>query len=242
MINLIRDTKTPESLKNPLIQKYLLELNEFNVGKISEKPLQPFNYRTSDLLTTFDNSFHSKCYLTEKKYANAWAMDIEHFISKSEDEMKIFEWTNLLPCDHDANMVKGKSPIGGYLDPCVDNPEQELIQTILLAGKSDFRPFNIENIKAVNTSKLLNKIHNGLLGDNASEKKAENLQLLIQEKHDKIKDLILDWLDACKRGDKQREIQKETGLKLELSRKNSFTMLMRSSYTVKRYIPIEFLD
>ncbi len=242
MINLIRDPEVPESLKNPLIQKYLQEINDFDEGRIDRKPIEPINYRNYDLLAALHKSFHAKCYLTEKKYANAWAMDIEHFIPKSEDEMKIFEWTNLLPCDHDANMVKGKSPIGGYLDPCVDNPEQELIQTILLAGKSDFRPFNIENIKAVNTSKLLNKIHNGLLGDNASEKKAENLQLLIQEKHDKIKDLILDWLDACRREDKQREIQKETELKLELSRKSSFTMLMRSAYTVKRFIPIEFLD
>ena len=243
MINLERDPKIPGSLQNPEIKKYLNDLEDFKANIIATKPQVPTSYRTSDLLKAFDDSFFSKCYLTERKFANSWAMDVEHFVSKSVDPTKTYDWNNLFPCDHDANMQKSKkTPQGGYLDPCKDKPESQLIQVLLTLGSSDFKAIDSTDSKSKNTANLLNEIHNGKPNDLDSTKKTASLRDLINTKHEKVKDIIMEWQDAINKKDNIREVQSEKLLRTELSRKEAFTMLIRSSPYVRRYLPVEFLD
>lgn len=244
MIKLDRETKIPVSLTTPAVQTFLSDLQDFKDGILDAKPNPPSNYRNWDVLEAFDKCFFSKCYLTEQKYINSWSMDIEHFIPKSENPSLVYDWENLFPANHDANMMKrGNTPSGGYLHPCQDNPEIELIQILKIGGVgADFIASNNQNIKAKNTANLLNYIHNGNENDENTIKKTAELRGLIYEKHEKVRDLITDWLDAKSKNDKIREMQNKEQIKKLLSRKESFTMLIRSSPYVKKYVPIEFLD
>lgn len=246
MINIIRG-ESPKSLDKPEIQQYLTQLATYNLldeeaKKTAQKP-DAGAYRNSDILEAFDRDFYSKCYLTEQKYANSWAMDIEHFRSKAFGqfpELK-YKWDNLYPCSHDANIMKPKKePIGGYLDPCdlADDVEKEIVYTLEFNGEASFDPLNLINIKAKNTAELLEKIHNGI--DKDSNQKTATLRLFINKKADEVKELIMEWLDV--KGNLEDEIRIGRKIKNILSRKSDFTMLLRSLSCVKRYVPAEFLD
>ncbi|PWK26851.1 hypothetical protein LV89_02057 [Arcicella aurantiaca] len=248
MINVTRGDK-PTSLDNPAIQSYLDKVASYNSledddRKNASKPESNISYRNSDVLEAFDRNFHSKCYLTEQKFENSWAMDIEHFRSKAFGqfpELK-YEWTNLYPCSHDANMAKPRNePDGGYLDPCVpiDDVEKEIIYTLEMNGVAYFDVLNKTNIKAVNTCKLLDKIHNGT--DDYSIKKTGELRHLIHKKEREVIRLIMEWLNV-KGSNIEEEIRAERKIKNILSRKSDFTMLLRSLSCVKKYLPEDFLD
>lgn len=248
MINVQRG-EAPASLQTPQIQQYLEELIDYkNLSTEERKLLSPpkcnADYRNEDLFEAFDRDFFAKCYLTEKRFENSWAMDIEHFKAKAFEqfpELK-YEWTNLYPADHDANMVKPRQePQGGYLDPCSadDDVEKEITYLALFGGDVAFKATNTNNQKAINTAQLLDKIHNGI--DENSKKKAATLRQLIAKKRDDILTTIIEWQDA-KAKDNQAEFEAETKLKKLLSRKSSFTMLMRSLSAVRQCVPVDFLD
>ena len=246
MINITRG-KRPDSLENLNIKSYLDEVALFNSlndndRKNTSKPESNISYRNSDVLEAFDRDFYSKCYLTEQKYQTAYSMDIEHFKSKAFGqfpELK-YEWTNLYPCSHDANMSKPRiEPTGGYLDPCNpnDDVEKEIVYSLEMGGVASFDILNENNLKAANTCKLLDKIHNGR--DDYSKKKTAELRFLINKKEREVIDLIMEWLYEKNNEDKIRVGRK---IKNILSRKSDFTMLLRSLPSVKKYIPLEFLD
>lgn len=247
MINVTRGDK-PTSLDNPDIKSYLDEVALYNnLGdddrKKTSKPESNISYRNSDVLKAFDRDFHSKCYLTEQKYYSSYSMDIEHFKSKAFGqfpELK-YEWTNLYPCSHDANIAKPRNePKGGYLDPCDpnDDVEKEIIYILEMDGVACFEVLNKTNIKAVNTCKLLDKIHNGT--DDYSKNKTAELRLLIHKKEREVIELIMEWLNV--KGNIEEEIRAERKIKNILSRKSDFTMLLRSLSCVKKYVPKDFLD
>ncbi len=172
-------------------------------------------------------------------------MDVEHFRAKAFDQYPDlkYEWSNLYPADHDANMFKPqKDPIGGYLDPCEesDNVEKEIKYSIAYLGEVHFEAKNNTNIKAVNTANLLEKIHNGF--DYDSIQKTKNLRDLIDKRRNDILELIADWLGAEKANDIQKEFDLRKKLQKYLSRKSSFTMLMRSMSAVRQHIPDDLLD
>lgn len=202
MINVSRG-KRPDSLDRPEIKLYLDELIAHNkLSKEEKLKVQKPDvgaYRNSDVLEAFDRDFFSKCYLTEQKYQNSWAMDIEHFKSKNFGqfpELK-YEWTNLYPCSHDANMFKPRNePVGGYLDPCDENDdvEKEIIYTLGFDGEANFDALNSINKKVVNTAHLLDKIHNG--SDFESKQKTATLRYYINKKSDEVKELIMEWLNV----------------------------------------------
>ncbi len=247
MINVSRGER-PEFLDRPEIKLYLDEVIAYNELNKEEKlkALKPDAgaYRNSDVLEAFDRDFYSKCYLTEQKFPNSWVMDIEHFKSKNFGqfpELK-YEWTNLYPCSHDANMSKPRNePIGGYLDPCDENDdvEKEIVYTLEMGGVAFFDVLNKKNTKAVNTCKLLDKIHNGI--DENSKKKTAALRLLIQKRESELIQLIMKWQN-CKIGnDATEEIRLSGKIQRLLSRKSDFTMLLRSLSCVN-YLPDDFLD
>lgn len=246
MINITRGTRPP-SLDRTEIQQYLEQLADYNLldeeaKKNASKP-DAGAYRNSDVLEGFDRDFHSKCYLTEQKYANSWAMDIEHFRSKAfgqYPELK-YDWDNLYPCSHDANLLKPKKdPVDGYLDPCDpnDDVEKDIIYTLGLGGVAFFDPLDDSNIKARNTAYLLDKVHNGL--DFDSKQKTAEIRLLIAKKAEDVKEAIMGWLHV--KGNMDEEIRASRKIKNLLSRKSDFTMLLRSLDCVRKYVPADFLD
>jgi hypothetical protein len=246
MINITR-RKRPDSLDNPDIKTYLEEVISCKNLSEEDRKNTPqlkggISYRNSDVLEAFDRDFYSKCYLTEQKYQTAYSMDIEHFRSKAFGqfpELK-YEWTNLYPCSHDANMSKPRiEPTGGYLDPCDpnDDVEKEIVYTLEMSGVASFDVLDKNNIKALNTCQLLDKIHNGT--DDYSQKKTAELRFLIHKKEREVIDLIMEYLHEKDIEDKIRVSRK---IKNILSRESDFTMLLRSLSSVRKFVPVDFLD
>jgi hypothetical protein len=139
MINVKRTKTPPSSLQNQAIKDYIDALTNWKENPVGEKPTCTAAYRTSDVIDAFDDCFFAKCYLTEKKFVSAYEMDIEHFYPKNEYPELKYEWTNLFPADHDANMLKErKLPEGGYLNPCEDDVENEIIYQLSFDVKQVF--------------------------------------------------------------------------------------------------------
>lgn len=243
MVNIEREANSPTSLTTTAIQQYITDIQSHLADPDNvQKPDVPGSYRTSDLLAFFDRCFHSKCYLTEQWFPNSWCMDVEHFVSQTEDPSKRYEWTNLYPAEHRANKMKPRAtPVGGYLDPCdpTDDVETEILYSLGVMGKSPrFDPKDPANVKAVNTSSLLNILHNG--HDVNTAQATAGLRHEIQKKHYHILNLIIDWLASPVESVIKHQYENE--LRLHLSRKSSFTMLMRSMIPVINNIPNNILD
>jgi hypothetical protein len=229
MINIIRENDIPDSLNSSVIQEYIVQCVEYkNDPENIDKPEKTASYRNSDLLEAFDRSFHSKCYLTEEKFHTSWQMDIEHFVSQSESPELVYEWTNLFPAEHKANMSKPRStPVGGYLNPCnpSDDVENQIIYSLTGHGSiPNFNAIDPDNQSEINTVSLLNRLHNG--HNSTSIKSTSGLRHAIQKKTRKILEKICDW--RAQISNSQREIQLRNELRLLLSKKSSFTMLCRS--------------
>lgn len=242
MINVQRQAESPATLNTEEIKEYILAVALYLDDMVNNpKPEKPTSYRNSDLLEAFDENFHSKCYLTEQKFANSWSMDIEHFLPQSERIDLVYEWTNLFPAEHYSNMIKPrKTPLGGYLNPCIpeDNVETEILYTLSAYGHDPyFEAKNENNQKSINTCTLLNRLHNG--HDEATIKATSNLRHAIQKKYIDILNKILEWKNC--EDNTQEKVQAKRELKDLLSRKSSFTMLLRSIPAV-RQLPREFLD
>jgi len=229
MINITREKEVPKSLDTPEIQDYIQKAIAYKKDpKNKEKPTPPSSYRNSDLLDAFDRCFYAKCYLTEEKFINSYTMDVEHFIPKSEAPELRYEWTNLFPAEHNANMSKpNKTPEGGYLNPCdpADDVEKQIIYTLSALGERPFfDPIDKNNLKEVNTTELLDRLHNG--HDENSIRKTADLRNAIQKKYINLYQLIAEYgLESISL---QRKTQIKNELKGLLSRRASFTMLCRS--------------
>ncbi len=244
MINIERPTQSPKSLQTQTVKNYLDNVaarkNNPTLPKLDKIP----DYRNSDLIEAFDDCFFAKCYLTEKKFVSSYEMDIEHFLPKNEYPELRYEWSNLYPADHDANMTKPLNiPAGGYLDPCNpnDDVENELFYWLDFGGRTcHFEAIDKENIKAVNTAQLLHRIHNG--HDVVSELKTGGLRKALIDKRDEVNKAIINWLSAKSNGNTHEEFKQASLLKRLLSRTASFTMLIRSTSAVKQHIPPDFLD
>ncbi len=196
MINIQRTTTIPQSLQNPDIQAYIDAVSSWKENPIGTKPELTIAYRNSDVLKAFDECFFSKCYLTEQRFVTSYMMDIEHFYSKSEFPEKRYDWSNLYPADHNANMTKPRRmPAGGYLDPCNSNDDVETAIFYYLGfGGEDtinFDAVDKNNQKVVNTVELLDRIHNG--HDEISREKVRQLKQLIYNKEKKILKEIINW-------------------------------------------------
>lgn len=218
MINVTRDVAAPDSL---LLQK---------------------SYRNKDVIDLLFRIFKGKCYLTESLFNHPEEMEIDHFVTQSEDAGKIYDWTNLYPISQRANKQRPKStPEGGYLDPCnsEDDVEKEIVYVVEFGGNALFKARNPQNIKAVNTAKLLNNLH-------------KDLKPAIKDKHHEIVNAVAEWYNARNKIAGQQDssltesthktlLTKELLLKKLLSRESHFTMLMRSIEAVEN-LPPDFFD
>ena len=236
MINVIRTPDSLPSLETDTIKKYLLDLAIYQEDrKNNTEPAKPSNYRNWDVLEAFDNCFYSKCYLTEEKKFNSWKFDVDHFLPQNERPDLVYTWSNLFPCEHSTNLIKPrKSPFGGLLDP---TNSKEDVETLIYYSADfqfdhiSFTPVDSSNKKVVNTCALLDRVHNG--HDEWSKKTTENLRFDIQTRADIILKEINLWRKA-ENGSAEKS-EHETALKTYLSRKNSFTMLMRSMPTAQKF-------
>jgi hypothetical protein len=241
MININRQNNSPNSLNTADIRQYIQDAIAFLNNPLNPKPVKPVSYRNSDLLDAFDQNFHSKCYLTELKFSNSYIMDIEHFIPQNERPDLVYEWSNLFPAEHYTNMIKPRAtPVGGYLDACnpVDNVEEEIVYTLSPYGYDPlFEPFDISSQKAKNTCDLLDRVHNG--HNTTTIKATQNLRHSIHKRYIDILQKINDW--RSQQDGTQEKAQAKRELKQLISKKSSFTMLMRSMPAV-RQLPTDFLD
>lgn len=237
MININRNLTVPQSLATDEITQYLDEFANYKRDPDNNpKPGKPASYRTSDLLEALDRDFLCKCYMTEQKYANSWAMDIEHLIPQVERPDLIYEWTNLFPADHISNMIKPRgTPDGGYLDPSHqdDDVETAIIYTLSAHGYDpDFIPNDNEDVKAINTCGLLNRVHNG--HNENTRRGTATLRHAIHKKYIDILQKIIEWHSVA--DGTQEKIQFSRELRDLLSRRSSFTMLMRSMPAVRQHL------
>ncbi|WP_310392198.1 hypothetical protein [Hymenobacter sp.] len=228
------------------MQRYLTAYANYQASPTATTaPDRPSGYRSSDLLAAFDEHFYAKCYLTEQKFASSWEMDVDHFVPFADDPSRVFDWNNLLPIAHKANLLRDKRlPAGGLLDPCVatDDVENNIYYTLAAMGEMPgFKAKDPANQKAVNTAILLDKVHNGN-GSASGEASTREVRYLIEKRY---KELLLAWGEynrARAENDAQDIAQAEAELRTLLSRKASFTMLMRSLPFVRKTVPPDLLD
>lgn len=188
-------------------------------------------YRNDDVLDALYVLFLKKCYLTEQQFSFRNDMQIDHFIPHQNQANLKFNWSNLYPAHQRANLIKSNSkPEGGYLDPCHpgDDVETDIIYSVEVGGAMLVQPCDASNVKAVNTAALLNKVHVEL---------GEPIRL----KHHAVVYAVARWRTAQVFQDRQKEAEAGLELRLLLSRKGSFTMLMRSIDVVSM-LPTEFFD
>lgn len=242
MINLTRFQRIPESLKSSRANQYKVDLSNHLLDPITYSKPQPSTdiYASEDVLDAFEKRFPTKCYLTEQWYADMTLLEVDHFIPCDQDPSLAYDWHNLFPCDPNANRMKlARNPINGYLNPCKDDVESALVQSLML-DEPIFSAVDVTNLKAVATAELLNHLHNGENKQHKSYRKTKHLRYLIMKKKDEVMNALTDWL-----GYPANSIEKaEAEIKLRnlLSRTTSFTMLMRSLPSVKLHVPATFLD
>lgn len=195
-------------------------------------------------MDAFDTYFHAKCYLTEQKFIASWEMDVDHFEPAKENPARVFDWTNLYPAAHKANMMRPRRlPPGGLLDPCVDDVESDIIYTLAPFGEDPgFKARDSGNQKALNTAHLLSDLHSGKSGNADSQANTRELRGLIKRQYDKVIHAWGHYKDALVEGDPQDIAQAEHDLRVLLSRRASFTMLMRSLDFVRKKVPAHLLD
>lgn len=188
-------------------------------------------YRSDDVLDALYTLFLKKCYLTEQQFSFRNDMQIDHFIPHQNRNDLKFSWSNLYPAHQRANLLKSNSnPIGGYLDPCHpdDDVETDIMYSVDVGGSVLIHPRDASNVRAVNTAALLNKVH-------------LELNEPIRLKHHAVVHAVARWRTAQLVLDRQKQAEAELELRLLLSRKGSFTMLMRSIDVVE-LLPAEFFD
>ena len=188
-------------------------------------------YRNDDVLDALYTLFLEKCYLTEEQFRFRNEIQIDHFIPHQNQSELRFGWSNLYPASPRANLLKSNAnPDGGYLDPChpADDVETAIIYSVEVGGAVLLQPRDAANVKAVNTAALLTKIHHEL---------GEAIRL----KHHAVVYAVARWRTTQQDPDRQKQAEAELELKALLSRRSSFTMLMRSIDIVDM-LPAEFFD
>lgn len=244
MININRPAAIPASLEVQEIKDYLDDLDKFHNKLIANKPDPPVSYRNSDILDVFNKNFYAKCYLTEEKYLDAHEMDIDHFESFNGANHKRYDWNNLFPASHKANMMRPRIyPNGGLLDPCnsSDDVENNIFYSLSFLGEDPaFTAIDLSNIKAVNTATELNIVHNGRINNQDSINNTRHLRLSIEKKFKMVMLAIIKYQNVV---DDFNKFQTKRDLQDLLSRRSSFTMLIRSSVPVREArLPADFFD
>ena len=241
----------PASLATPEMQQYLADCAAYAAACATAAdpasvplPAKPGSYRGSDVLQAFDAYFFSKCYLTEQWHGSSYEMDVDHFVPVNQNPALKFDWDNLFPAAHKANMMRPRQwPAGGLLDPCRDKVETRLLATIGANGtQPQFEAVIPGDQAAHNTAGLLNLLHNGKPGDEASRLNTKHLRVTIAKQYHHVLVAIMKFQHAQSASNPQLVANARRELRVLLSRQAPFTMLMRSMMPVVEYVPPELLD
>ena len=247
----IQRPPVPASLNTPEMQQYLADCAAYAAAYAAAPdpatvppPAKPGSYRGSDVLQAFDTCFFSKCYLTEQWYGSSYEMDVDHFVPINQDPALKFEWANLFPAAHKANMMRPRQwPAGGLLDPCRDDIEARLLVTIGGNGQAPkFEAADATDQAACNTAELLNMLHNGRLNDTNSRLNTKHLRVTIAAQYERVMHAILRYQSAEQSGSTQQKANARRNLQVLLSRQAPFTQLMRAMYAVVEFVPTDLLD
>lgn len=244
MIELTRPP-APASLATPEMQQYVADCAAYALDPANmPAPAKPGSYRGSDVLKAFDEYFFSKCYLTEQWHGSSYEMDIDHFVPVNQNASLKYEWSNLFPAAHKANMMRPRTwPAGGLLDPCRDQIASRLTATIGINGSEPrFEANDTTDVAASNTAELLNLLHNGKPGDEISRLNTNHLRVTIREQYHRVMVSIQRFLAATQSGNSQQMANARRELRGLLSHRAPFTQLMRSMYSVQEFVPAELLD
>lgn len=250
MIELTRPP-VPASLNTPEMQQYVADCAAYAADcaiapdpATVPQPTKPGSYRTSDVLRAFGTHFFSKCYLTEQWHGSSYEMDVDHFVPVNQNPALKYDWNNLFPAAHKANMMRPRQwPVGGLLDPCRDQIATRLLATIGMNGREPrFEATNAADVAACNTASLLNLLHNGYPNDKASQLNTKHLRITIREQYDRVLHAILHFQRAESTGNPQQLANARRTLQGLLSRQAPFTQLMRAMYAVVEYVPEDLLD
>jgi hypothetical protein len=241
----------PASLNTPDMQQYVADCAAYAAACAAApdpstvpQPAKPGSYRGSDVLKAFDTHFFSKCYLTEQWHGSSYEMDVDHFVPVNQNAALKFDWNNLFPAAHKANMMRPRQwPAGGLLDPCQDDVERRLEATIGPLGRDPFfEAADPADQAAQNTADLLNLLHNGRVGDEVSHSNTKHLRVAIAKQYHAVTQAILRFQQAQLSGNPQRLANAKRELRTLLSRQLPFTQLMRSMEPVVEFVPIDLLD
>lgn len=241
----------PASLSTPETQQYLIDCADYAAAcaiapdpSAVPRPPKPGSYRGSDVLQAFDTHFFSKCYLTEQWYGSSYEMDVDHFVPVNQDPALTFDWNNLFPAAHKANMMRPRRwPAGGLLDPCRDAIATRLLATIGANGRVPrFEAADAADQAAGNTADLLNLLHNGRPNDENSRLNTKHLRVTIAAQYERVMQAIIRFLAAQNGTNPQRLANARRDLQVLLSRQSPFTQLMRAMHPVMEYVPVELLD
>jgi len=244
MIELTRPP-VPASLATPEMQQYVAECAAYAANPAAAPvPTKPGSYRTSDILQAFDEYFFSKCYLTEQWHGSSYEMDVDHFVPVNQNAALKYEWSNLFPAAHKANMMRPRQwPAGGLLDPCRDKVSERLLATIGPNGREPrFEAADTTDAAARNTAELLNLLHNGKAGDELSIMNTKHLRVTIRERYDQVLHAIIQYKHVCTLDNAQQLAAARRKLSGLLSRRAPFTQLMRAMVAVQEYVPVDLLD
>ncbi|MDO7847848.1 hypothetical protein Q5H92_15890 [Hymenobacter sp. M29] len=241
----------PASLNTPEMQQYVADCAAYAAAcaaapepKVVPRPAKPGSYRNSDVLRAFNTHFFSKCYLTEQWHGDSYEMDVDHFVPVNQNEALKYDWNNLFPAAHKANMMRPRQwPAGGLLDPCRDDVAARLLATVGINGTNPrFEANDLTDQPACNTAELLNLLHNGKSGDEESQQNTRHLRVTIAEKYDRVLHAIIRFQRAEATGDAQRIANARRELRDLLSKQTAFTQLMRAMPAVVEFVPADLLD
>jgi hypothetical protein len=232
MIQLFRP-EAPSPLNETVFREYKVCMEAYLSDPwASEKPKSPGNYRSNAVIEAFGTAFHSKCYLTEEKFDHPARLEVDHFIPVGERPELEYHWENLFPISRTANSMRPKkTPEGGLLNPCL--PSDELEKALVVdfnpsIGVMEFSPSNAGNLKAKNTAKLLNYLHNG-------DSKSLSTRPLIEalnRRYIEIANTVIGFREATAPNDRRKYLNQ---IKFFLSRRSAFTMVMRSIDIVQKF-------
>lgn len=196
-------------------------------------------YNGDDVREALHALFLEKCYLCETP-VGLGTFEVDHRRPQGQDEEQRFAWENLFPTctEYKCNQRREKTyPAGGLLDPG-QGVESRISQRFEYSLSSNFRstgsasivflPLDPADIPARNTAAELDRIHNGT-GSTAAAA-ARDLRIKIQDHVASVIHAAFDFVNPDPAADLRKKQEAEARMRLFVSRRAPYSMLVRSVF------------
>ena len=190
-------------------------------------------YDGDDVIVALHRAFFGKCYLCERPL-ELGDLEVEHRIPRAERPDLAAAWSNLYPSCDRCNAQRAKAtPQGGYASPG-EGVETRVAQRAAPSANFNtaivcsFSPTDPKDVAATNTAAELQRLHEveSSRGIRKRFKGVDLLKSIAEHYVREVSHLERRVLDARASGHSAHEA--EALLRVRLSRKARFTMLMRS--------------